>query len=353
MRTNLFAKAGILMLVIVLIFVLFWEFSWRKKGYTADADDNAALWATVRAKAYMAADKATVFIGSSRIKFDLDLPTWRRLTGEEPVQLAIEGSSPFLLLQDLADDEKFRGKLVIDVTEPLYFSNAPFYAAKPKEYTDYFDKLTPSQWASFQVGRPLESNLVLLNKNYLSINGLLAQVNVPPRPNVFVFPYFPPEFSVTDFDRQSRMTEIFVKDTAISGIMRRNWTMLFEVAKRFPPPQPKDIDAVFDGTAAAVKKIVARGGKVLFVRTPSTDPMWTGEQKGFPRDKFWNRLLERSDANGVHFADYKETSSFICPEWSHLSASDAAVYTTHLVKQLQEKGWKLDAGNQNKNLTKK
>jgi hypothetical protein len=348
MGSNLFAKAGVVTLVLVFVFLLFWEFMWRNHGFTPDPDDNAALWANTRKKAYLSPEKSTVFIGSSRIKFDLDQPTWRKLTGEEAVQLAIEGSSPFLLLQDLAGDEKFIGKLIIDVTEPLYFSNAPFYAAKPKEYTHYFAKLSPSQWTSFEIARPLESNLVFLNKNYLSMNGLLSQVNLPYRTNVFVFPFFPPEFSVPDFDRQSRMLDKFVQDTGLSGVMRKNWTVLFDVAKRFPPPQPKDIEAVFEGTAAAVKKIKQRGGMVVFVRTPCSEPMWSGEQQGFPRDKFWNKLLESSGAPGIHFADYKETSSFICPEWSHLSPSDAVVYTTHLVRQIQEKGWKLGAANQNK-----
>jgi hypothetical protein len=352
MGSNLFAKAGLLTLGLLAIFLLIWEITWRKKGFTPDFDDNAALWANARAKAYVDQSEGTVFIGSSRIKFDLDIPTWERVAGEKAIQLAIEGSSPYALLQDLASDEKFKGKLVLDITEALYFSNAPNYAAKPNEYTDYYKKISPSQRASFEVSRPLETSLVFLNKNYLSLNGLLSQADLPARPNVFVFPFFPPEFNVADLNRQSRMLDVFVTDTSLNGMMKKNWTFLFEMAKRFPPPQQKDIDAIFEGTKSAIKKIQSRGGKVLLVRTPCSSPMWDGEQQGFPRDKFWNRLLETTGVPGIHFADYKETSSFICPEWSHLSPQDAIIYTEHLARQIREKGWILGGNQRKSDLTK-
>ena len=93
------------------------ELRLRSQGLKVDYDDNPALWADKRRKAInLPADKATVFIGSSRIKYDLDINTWRKLTGDEPVQLAMEGNSPLPIMDDLAADEKFKGKLVVDVT---------------------------------------------------------------------------------------------------------------------------------------------------------------------------------------------------------------------------------------------
>jgi hypothetical protein len=334
-----FAKAAMLMLVVVSLFLLFWELTWRGKGFGAYYDDNAALWAHKRAQVYQSQDRSTVFIGSSRIKFDLDVPTWQELTGESAVQLAIVGSSPFHLLQDLAGDPNFKGKLVVDITEPLYFSSAPPYAAKPNEFVGYFKKATPSEKFSFEVSRRLESQFVFLNKEYLSLNGLLNQVNFPRRENVFLFPYFPHQFEVTEFSRQSRMLDEFVRDTSLQQMQQRNWLTLFEAAKHFPPPPPGAIDQIFADTKSAVEQIKSRGGKVIFVRTPSSSPMWEGEQQGFPRDKYWDRLLSESNAPGIHFADYTETSKFRCPEWSHLSPADAVVYTTHLVRQIQEQGW--------------
>ena len=70
---------------------------------------------------YESKDKATVFIGSSRIKFDLDIPTWESLTGNHAIQLANVGSSPRPVMEDLANDPNFKGRLVVDVTEGLFF----------------------------------------------------------------------------------------------------------------------------------------------------------------------------------------------------------------------------------------
>src|SRR5215208_6397783 len=128
-----FLKAAILTLVLVAGFFICWELYLRSQGLYADYDDNTSLWADKRAKALLPADKATVFIGSSRIKYDLDSKTWRKLTGDEPVQLAMEGNSPLPVLDDLAADEHFKGKLVIDVTEGLFFTGNPANLNEPKK----------------------------------------------------------------------------------------------------------------------------------------------------------------------------------------------------------------------------
>ena len=88
-----------------------------------------------------------------------------------------------------------------------------------------------------------------------------------------------------------------------------------------------------------VQKITSRGGKVIFVRTPSSGVFLQIEQQIFPREHFWNRILSLTGAPGIHFMDYPE-QQLICPEDSHLSPTDAITYTKSLVKVLEtEKGW--------------
>jgi hypothetical protein len=60
----------------------------------------------------------------------------------------------------------------------------------------------------------------------------------------------------------------------------------------------------------------------------------------YPRKKYCDDLLTYTNTQGIHFQDYPETSNFICPEWSHLSLNDAVIYTKHLVKALEAKGWR-------------
>src|SRR5258708_38206802 len=133
MYENNFIKAAILTAVMTLGAVFSYEFWLRNHGYNISYDDDERLWAAKRAEVYQPSDDAVVFIGSSRIKFDLDIPTWKEVTGTNAVQLAMVGSNPVPLLHNLAEDENFKGRLVVDVTEVLFFSDAPPFQDRPSK----------------------------------------------------------------------------------------------------------------------------------------------------------------------------------------------------------------------------
>src|SRR5581483_10211984 len=94
MQTNVSGRSAILAVVLVSIFLVSWEIYARHKGVVPDFDDGPELWAHVRGQVYEPADKAVVFIGSSRIKYDLDIPTWESITHTHAIQLAFVASSP-------------------------------------------------------------------------------------------------------------------------------------------------------------------------------------------------------------------------------------------------------------------
>ncbi|MEO7393651.1 MAG: hypothetical protein ABIU11_01850 [Chitinophagaceae bacterium] len=101
------------------------------------------------------------------------------------------------------------------------------------------------------------------------------------------------------------------------------------------------LDSFLLSIKKAVDKIKTRGGQVLFVRTPSSGGYLQGEQMGFPREQYWNKLLDTTGCPGIHFMDYPAIANFICPELSHLTPADAIVFTKEFIKILnQEKGWK-------------
>lgn len=335
------AKTAILTLILVVASVIAWELYLRNNGVPKAYDDGPATWAEQRGKVYEPKDKATVFIGSSRIKYDLDIATWQSLTGEKAIQLAEEGSSPMLVLEDLASDEKFNGKLIIDITEPLFFSPfAPRDAETIKNINFYKDR-TPAQRAGYVLNNFLESQFVFLDKDFFSLNAMLDEVKLPPRKGVAMFPIFPMDFDRPTPDRQSRMSDKFLVDTNLQNQVKAIWAGFAERGRSMPPLPEEAINGTLQRAKAATDKIKARGGQVLFVRTPVSGPMGMGEKMGFPREKFWNRLLTVTECPGVHFMDYQELDHFVCPEWSHLSPQDAIVFTRHFIDILKEdKGWK-------------
>ncbi|HNA00214.1 MAG TPA: hypothetical protein PLT49_12855 [Ferruginibacter sp.] len=340
MNSTSLAKAGILTVVLVAATVISWELYVRSKGYDASYDDEGPLWSDKRRMASEPIDRATVFIGSSRIKFDLDIKTWESITGDHAVQLACVGSTPIPVLEDLANDPAFKGKLIVDVTEPLFFSTSGDNQWRPRKNLKYYKDETPAQWASFKLNRLLESQFVFLDKDRLSLNAMLDRLQIPDRPGVRSFPIFPVDFGRVKFNRQEYMTERFAADTNLQNQVKGIWDF-FRKNSKDPPASGAKLDSLLNLVKTSVDKIKARGGEVFFVRTPSSNPMLMGESMGFPRDKYWERILAVTGCKGLHFADYPEMTKFRCPELSHLTQPDAVAFTKLFIRILtEEKGWK-------------
>jgi len=338
------AKSAILMLIIVITVVTSYEIHLRNSGLQVSYDDGPALWANQRSKVYGDKEEQIVFIGSSRIKYDLDTDTWRQLTGIEPIQLACVGSTPVPILKDLANDPEFRGRLVIDITEPLFFSGIPPFLERPTDNLKYYHDHTIAQEMSFQLHSMLESQLVFLDEENLSLN---AQLGIVPyivpelqnRPGVYGALMFPLEFARTNFDRQTYMTDHFVTDTAQVGIVRNIWNGLAKMPMP-PPMNDAQILAFLQDIKKSTDKIKARGGDVIFVRTPSSGPFREMEKMGFAKERYWNQILAVTDCPGIHFEEDASTKNFMCPEFSHLSRPDAKSYTSAFVKILSKhQGW--------------
>lgn len=336
MQTHLSSKSAILAVVIVLTFLVSWELYLRHKGAVPDYDDGPELWAHTRAMVYEPSDKATVFIGSSRIKYDLDIATWERLTGNHAIQLAMVASSPRHFLTDLADDTNFKGKLVVDVTEVLFFSNRG--NESPDAGIAYYKHRTPAQKISFILDKPVESRLVFLNHGQYSINAMLGKLHIPDRPDVYPFLDFPPGFEPVRFNRQNVMTNEFVADTNQHNQVKGIWMLLR--GDPTPPMSGKPLSDVILSVKRDVDKIRARGGDVIFTRTPSNGFFLMAEQHMYPRTGYWDRLLKETGCKGIYYADYPGTANLVCPELSHLTPKDAIIYTQNLVSILEkEKGW--------------
>jgi hypothetical protein len=351
MQPKHFLKAGILTLALILGFVILWELFWRSKGFPVAYNDDEALWAGERAKVYQPIDEATVFIGSSRIKFDLDIPTWQKMTGEEAVQLSMVGTNPRPLLHNLADDINFKGKLIIDITEPLFFSPQPAREKSARDGIAFYEDYTPTEKFSSHLNYGLESQIVFLEKERFGLNALLKDLEIPNREGVRERPVFPKEFGLTKRNRQDYMMDKFLNDSSLIKRQTNAWTKTGSLS-RAPGVSGDTLMQIFNQVKTSVDKIRNRGGQVIFVRTPSSGGYIETENFVYPRDKYWQALLQHTNSDGIHFKDYSVIANMICPEWSHLSSKDAIIYTKELVRILQhEKGWVFK--NEQKMLSKK
>jgi hypothetical protein len=95
------------------------------------------------------------------------------------------------------------------------------------------------------------------------------------------------------------------------------------------------IEKRFADVTAAVAKIRARGGKIVFVRFPHTGGLKELEDKITPRQQNWDPLLQMTKAPGIYYSDFSDLSGFDCPEWSHLTAGDSVEFSRRLVPHLR------------------
>ena len=342
MNTSNYPKAAWLTLVLVLTFVVGWELYWRHENYAWSYNDDESLWASKRKLIYQSNPARPVLIGSSRIKFDLDLDTWERITGEKPIQLSIPGTSPRPILTDLGNDPNFKGTLLVDVTEGLFFTpTGSFPEREAVKRVKAYPNWSLSQQVSFQINRVLEANLLFLDDLRLALNPLLNRLPIPNRPGVWGGPKFPDAFSINEFDRQTKMTDAFVADTSLQNNVKRVWQDIGAHSPKQAIAGPP-LQEILNETKQSVEQIRARGGQVVFIRTPSDGPMHEIEKQMFPRAQYWDRLLLDTQTPGVYFSDYPALTRFICPEWSHLTPKDAIRFTQGLIPVVAQKmGWSI------------
>ena len=324
--------------VLALLLIGAWEWQWRAFGVTPSYRNSDGQWAMQRRRIDQGEGNRTVLIGSSRVLFDVQLPTWQGLTGERPIQLALEGTSPLPVLEDLAADPRFTGRLVVGIA-PLEFFTAD---ANRGSVVAFAHKQSPSQ----RIGNWLSMHLL---EPYLAFDDpdfALAKV-IKRQPWPLRAGGHPPfavrKLAVSEADRNTQMWAKLQTDAGYRALARNIWLQLLN---RPPPPDlatpaklQKLADEQIDRAAMAIATLRARGVQVVFVRPPSNGPFYAFEEKLLPRAQTWDVLLRRTQAPGIHFMDYPQLQGYQQPEWSHLAAPDATRFTAAVVP-LIERGFR-------------
>lgn len=318
-----------------------WDTWARRQGYYPSLNDTADLWATQRARVE---PDSLVIVGTSRALFDLDLDVLHEGLGARPIQLALAGSSPYPVLQDLANDESFRGTIILDIVPAMFLApGGPPMEVSQKALGRHRDQTYAQLW-SHHLGMALEQNLAFLKQEDLTLGQLLKRLPIPDRAQVRVGPKLPPWFYTVDGERRGRMVEAAaVVGSELNREVTSVWLPLFSVPPppAFIPPEKfgammqRAMEQRFADTTAAINKLRARGASVVFVRLPVQSPLLEREEQLVPLAAGWERLVRENGVPAINFADHADLSSFDCPEWSHLSAPDSVEFTKRLVPHLR------------------
>ena len=83
---------------------------------------------------------------------------------------------------------------------------------------------------------------------------------------------------------------------------------------------------------------VTRGGRVVFVRFPTSGAGSEVDKRNFPKADFWDVFEKASGALVLHHEDVPRLRGFTTPDWSHLDQVDAARFTGALLAELVDRG---------------
>jgi hypothetical protein len=332
----------VVVILIVIAATTAWEIYCRSLGYGPSLNDNEDLWTMARRKVE---PESIVIVGDSRGWFDVDLDEIEKGLGKRPVQLALAGGCGFPVLADLANDESFHGTIICSFVPTIFFAppgSPPF--ERGEKAVRRFHSQTLAQRASEYLAIPLEKQFAFLKEEDLTLDQLLKRLPIPNRPGALVPPTLPPYFETVDRERRARMIEECARPgSELAKRIQQIWIPLFT-----PPPPPsyvpkekfleqihQAIDARFRDSAAAIAKIRARGGKIVFVRFPNSGGLKELEDKIMPRAQSWDPFLKMTGTPGIYYSDFSDLADFNCPEWSHLSAGDSVEFTKRLVPHLR------------------
>jgi hypothetical protein len=312
-----------------------WEAFWRSEQYVASYRNSDGQWAETRRRIDAQEPNATALIGSSRMLFDISLDTWREETGAHPIQLALQGSNPLPVLTHLAEDEDFRGLLVVGITPPLVLMPGVGLRASALER---YRTETPSERIGNLLSYPLDTIFAFYRTDTMPMVVLARQPWWPDRPGL---PFQVPEVRDIEIMRRDRDTTLWERvenDPAFNAIVTGTWRAILE---NLPPPPPEDVArASFEALLAQVARdaaaIRARGGEVVFLRPPSSGFFREWEARAVPRERLWEPIIAAAGAVGVHFEDYPELQ-IPTPEWSHISGKDKERFTRAVIRILRER----------------
>ena len=293
--------------------------------HAGDLDNSEIAWSNEKLRA---AGAPAAIVGDSRILFDTDLDRFEALTGVRPIQLAIHGTSALTLLEHMADDQDFKGVLIVGLADTMFFQPFDGYGGYVKKWHEF---RAPYRIVSTEIDHVLQRRLAFLDSNY-RLSVLAYRLDPDFRPGVEG-----PKDDIWKLQEvgEHRATHLWDRveyDPAWRARTRWAW-------KGFKEKFPYTPQLIAKGQArakAAVDKIRARGGDVVFVRPPSAPQLRVNEDIYVPRAKGWDVLLRNTHSVGVHADDLPAARVLPLPEWSHLGRRCATVFTDAYVRRLAE-----------------
>ncbi len=296
-----------------------WDLFWRHRGFVPSVVDDVNVWSIWRRRADEDG-RVVALAGSSRFLMGLNLQTLRaRLPDRNIVQLSINGGSPLSVLQDLADDARFRGRVICEVLPHMTYTSTrwsqPWGGGQNLPWSQRVE-------APLRVYLSTKTNLFLPDLSLTNVGRQLAKYRRLPAPGFLSF----------DRDRQGRMNFAPIAPAELARM--REYMRASYAAAGIPL-----LGAAFERRVAEIRslaeRIRERGGQVLFIRMISSTPVREVESARFPDAAYWDIFRRNVGFPCFDCAAEPALNRFTCVEGVHLDQSDAPAFTAALADALE------------------
>lgn len=305
------------------------ETYWRGQGYAPTVMDSFDLWSQHRARAVKPAPPLRVaLLGASRIQYGLSPPVFRDETHRmglnvDPIMLAVNGHYPLAALRDLAEDDAFRGVVIVGIDSRGMDKRV--WEMQARHVHHYRHEWSPSRELhrrlltriqGYAIAARPDFSVVTLAKRLLNDHG-------PPHREYVTFER--DRSGGTDYGRSNvnAIAEARVADL-------RNYY-------REPVPSPSVWLSELREVVRWVEKINARGGKVVLYREPVSAGHIELDEANFPRSQYWDKLAAVMPATMIDFRDHPALA-IDTPDTSHIDIKDIERHTRGLVRVLSRAG---------------
>lgn len=296
----------------------------RDRGYIPFVSDGKIAWAVQRLRVETAGPEMVVLLGASRAHLGFSpLAFEQALPGHPVINLALNAHDPLAAFQDIAENTGFAGTVLFSFHPKFDLFVGQDQAVCVQYYNDNFAHIGRyERLLSYRVERFLQHRLALLSPNS-NWTTLVTDRLHPPRTS-----FDDRRWRKVDFRGMSPKELGAQRKLRLEGISAK--------VQAAPTPNVAEFEPTLAVLARSTRMIQARGGKVIFVRYPSSGPHYELECMKCPRELFWDKIQPATGAISLYWSDYPELREFDTLDYSHLDQRDAEDFTrrlAHLVAQ--------------------
>ncbi len=313
-------------IIVAILCLGFLEVLWRHRGLIPTIVDDPSLWSCYRRKVEKSDLNTVVLLGASRMQLGFSTQTFNEMFPKHRIfQLSIGGEQPLHTFKDLAENENYKGIIICAIIESAFNEDN---WNKKQEYVNYYhNQYNLNNMINRAIATYIQSHIVLINPRLNIKDVAIRFFKSKELPN--------PWYLITLNDR-SILADYSMLDIDSHRTMRINRRRDFYRTMVQQTPEEWLKQAVIIETY--VNKIQNRGGRVVFVRFPTSDEHLELDEKYFPKKYYWDRFSKVISATTVHFQDIPEMRNFHCPDTSHLDKRDAPLFTKALLNDLSKQG---------------